>query len=506
MPMRVVDSLLGRLRVAVQNRFQPGRYSSMDEGLALFRERDPQDNAATTPPADERIDLCCAWGIEFYTPTHIPDLIEGFRKLGWHTDDHYDRSRDPESWLYGLRRFQHGGSWMNLGYLIDKDSSQFLVGDKHTVPLPTFAKYASAGIYSISPSLVSVVVRFVFNDDTSTIFDEALRTSRQTYTTPIRRGHRIHDVHAQKAEHIRQIRTNINRQIGAWFSENLPGLFSSGILDHDIPTCEFITLKKDEPFLSPTEMGENRQRYMDLLGLSMDFDVWESSETPGLKFRMPNYVTRNPRYHSILAANEDRLIEGMPNSYGSTDRYARVAHVDLVMPNLLSLWSIVPMLEGYTQHLNMVRDSATLSPRGRLDPAKVLERLGGNVAYSVDVAAVTAELAMYAEERFPLVVNVGQFEPSDNQRYRKETNLMRQLEFIVHKRVTWLERTDKSIRDHLTQYGTLLGATESVRLQRRIQNLTRVLVILTIVVLFVAFLPEEPKQDILSFFKRFWPM
>ena len=499
--MRVVD-ILNRLPVAVRNKFQPIR----DSHLAICQKRDPQDNASTTPPEDERIDLCCAWGIEFYTPTHIPDLIKGFRKLGWNTDDLHDPSRDPESWLYGLRRFQHGGAWMNLGYLIPKDSGRSLSGaDQRVAPLPPCAKYASAGIYSISPSLISVVVCFVFNDDTSTMFDKALRTNRQTYTTPIRRGHQIHNVRTLKADHIRQIRTNINRQIGSWFSQNLAGLFSSGILDHDIPTCEFITLKKAEPFPSQIEGENNFQEYLDLLGITRDFDVWESSGTPGLKFRMPNYVERNPRYHSILAIKEDRHIDGMPDFYGGTDRYARIVHVDQVMPKLLSLWSILPMLEGYTQHLNMVRDLATSQPRSRLAPAKVLERLEGNVAYSVDIAAVTAELAMYSEEGFPLVHDVEQFEPCDSRLY-EGVDLRKRLKVIVYKQVTWLERTDKSIRDQQTQYGTLLGTKENVRLQRKIQNLTRVLVILTIVVLLAALVPEELKQDMLSFVKRFWPM
>ena len=412
--------------------------------------------------------------------------------MGWHTNDHHDPTRDPETWLRGLRRFQFGGAWMNLGYLIPNDSGPLFIGaDKRVASLPKCAKYARIGIYSISPSLVSVVVCFVFNDDTSTIFDRALRTNRQTYTTPIRRGNRIHDVRTQKSDHIRQIRTNINRQIGTWFSGNLPGLFSSGILDRDIPTCEFITLVKAEPFPSRIEREANSQEYLEILGLGLDFDVWKNSETPGLKFRMRDRIERNPRYHSILATREDRHIDGMPDLYANTDRDARIAHVDQLMPNLLNLCSILPMLEGYTQHLSTVRDSATARPGDRLAPAKVLEGLGGDVAYSVDIAAVTAELAMYSEEAFPLVRDVEQFEPCDARSYDTGTNLRKQLEFIVHKQVTWLERTDKSIRDHLTQYGSLVGAAQNVRMQARITCLTWALLLLaaaTLVANVLAFL------------------
>ena len=473
--MRVVEILLSFVPVAIRQRFRPTR----NPHLAIYRKRDAERNSATTPPEDEGVDLCCAWGIEFYTPTYIPNLIEGFRELGWHTNDHNDPRREPEAWLRRLRRFQFDSASMSLGYLVPNDSGPLFIGaERRVASLPKCAQYARIGIYSISPSLVSVVVCFVFDDETSTILDRALRTNRETFTTPIPRGHRIHDVRSQKSGHIRRIRSNINRQIGTWFSANLPGLFSSGILDRDIPTCEFITLLKSEPFPSRIERQANSQMHLELLGLSRDFDVWKNSRTPGLKFRMKDRIERNPRYHSILATREERHIDGMPDSWAKTDRDARIAHVDEFMPNLLNLCSILPMLEGYTQHLSTVRDSATASPGDRLAPARVLERLRGDVAYSVDIAAVTAELSMYAEEAFPLVSDVEDFEPCDARLYETRTNLREQLEFIVHKQATWLERTDKSIRDHLTQYGSLVGAAQNVRMQARITLLTWALLIL----------------------------
>ena len=185
----LIRSLLPSFRKGLRSR----REAVLDEMLAYRRERDPEENVETLPPDGEHIDLCCTWGIEFYTPTHFADLKNGFRKLGWRSDDYPDPHRHPESWLYGLRRHQYGGAWMNLGYLVPKDSGSLLLGaDKHIAPLPECAAYASAGIYSISPSLVSVVVCFVFDDTMSRAFDDALRLDRKTYTTPVSRGRQVH--------------------------------------------------------------------------------------------------------------------------------------------------------------------------------------------------------------------------------------------------------------------------------------------------------------------------
>lgn len=379
---------------------------------------------------------------------------------------------------------------MNLGFLVHKDSDALLIGaNKHIAPLPAWASYAHAGIYSVSPSLISITIKFVLDDNASTRLDCAIRTNRRTFTTPKRNGRQIHTPEFQKTDHIKQIRADLSQEIAIWFSNNLPGLFSSGILDHDIPTCEFVTLRKAEPFRSHIDTETGPQRYLDVLGLRRNFDAWQSSETPGLKFRMPDTADRPGRYHAILAINEDQHKEAMPRVYGGHSRDARIGHVGQLMPNLLALWAILPMLEGYTQRLHKIRDSASFRPNSRMRPAKILDTLGNNVADSVDIAAVISELAMHSQERFPLIHSVEQFKPCDNKVYKTDNDLRSHLEWIVEKRVGWLTEVDRSIRSHLTQYGSLVGAVENVRLQRTIARLTWSLVALALVTSGIAVIP-----------------
>ena len=498
-----LGNVFRHLALIARNRFRLIRGSELCEDLAFYRERDSQENTETSPPDEEIVNLCCVWGIEFYTPAHTPDLMAGFRRLGWGANDHIDPDRDPVTWLMGLRRFQYGGSWMNLGYLVpDNTRLPFIGVEQHSTSLPTSVRYANAGMFALSPSLVSVVACFAFDEHSSKEFDEALRISRQTYTTPVKNGRQIHHPSTQKAVHIEHIRADFTQKIRNWFSEHLPGLFSSGILGDQIPTCEFVTFRKAEPFPTLTESENGSHRYLSILGMSQDFDVWKSLSVPGLKLKVPSSVERRLPYHSILAVNEARHKSALPEDFQSSSLETRMWHVDQFMSKLLTLWSILPMLEGYTRYLNEARDSM-VKHQTHHGPAKVLDRLIGNVAYGVDIAAVTSELKMYAEEGFPLMHDVERFEPCDNRFYNSETDLKKQLEFIISKQVGWLQRTDASVRDHLTQYGTLLGATEDVRVQGIIKRLTWVLVGLTIVVLFAAIVPEELKKEILFWFNVF---
>ena len=224
MNFKAIDNIWGALR----KKFRPGFSYSRDEEIAQYGQKhDPKANADTTPPEDELINLHCLWAVEYYTPAHMDSLVNSFRKLGWESGHQDFGARDPVDWLNGLTRQFRGGGWMNLGYLIPKESDLFLVGPKHTVPLPTVVKYAKAGIYSITPSLICMVVCLVFEENFSKAFDKALRTDRRTYKTPIPSGERIHFPQFQKTDHISCIRKKMSTIAAEWFSKNLPGLFSS---------------------------------------------------------------------------------------------------------------------------------------------------------------------------------------------------------------------------------------------------------------------------------------
>ena len=111
----------------------------------------------------------------------------------------------------------------------------------------------------------------------------------------------------------------------------------------------------------------------------------------------------------------------------------------------------------------------------------------------------------HTEGRLPFFHFDETFEHCNN-RHGEERILRNDFSNAIGVRSRWLQNTERSIRDHLTQFGTVLGAAENVRVQRRIKYLTWVLVILTFVVLSAALVPEELKQDILSYVKRFWPL
>ena len=461
--MATKDPFLYRVKKAAHKylpRFFP--YPLRPSSLENLGKNDPVLNERSSPPDDEFIDLCGMWAVEFYTPAHVDTLLAGLRKLDSKNKNRFYIDSSSISWIQELRQSPDSYGYMEFG-----ESSQ-------SWALPPHVQYATGALFSLTSSLTCFVIGFVFEEDFSTQFDKALRMDRQTYPKPSGDGNTIYYPEIQKAEHICQIRAEIAELAARWFCENLPGLFSSGILEGNLPTCEFVTLRKAEPFpprsngnAHPSEYG-----YLSVLAMDFSFNTWRSEDIPGLKFTIPQESGRGSPYHSILAikkSNSDKSVQIREN-------------IDIQIQHLLSRWGILTLLEAYSQHLNAIRDSALFRSKSRPNPVNILEKFGHYVSYSVDIAAVTAELISFTKH--PLFSSeIESFKLCDERCSESNHTLTKGLSAAIEKRASWLQKTDQSLRDHLTQYGSLLGAEENVRLQKKIQIFTGIILILTLVML-----------------------
>jgi hypothetical protein len=441
-------SLPQRIRFALRKRFPRLFDHSFDaEAREFYKTRDPDENLKTTPPADELIDLRCLWAVEFYTPAHIENLLACFRRLGWHQDDVSASRNNPVAWIQRLRERPTESGWFNLGHIRAPASDTFLARSR-TAPLPQHVAYATGGLYSLTSSLHCIVIGFMFDDEYSQRLDRVLRTDRQTYLKRTRRGHQVFRPQRQKADFVRQIRGEAIDGASSWFREYLPGLFSSGILSGEFPTCEFVALRQAEPFPPRPEGSARPPAYLSVLDMEFDANSWACVEMPGLKFTWPMTRTGNSRYHAVLAIREGDFDTAKLSSWGGTDRSAQISYVDRKINGLLSRWAILPLLAGYGRHLNTIRDSATLRSDSRSDPVKVLKSLGDHVSYNVDIAAVTAELIPFAEQPGIFEHEVEAFRSCDPHPYEDAGYLIaRGLRSQIGEQAAWLQNTDRSLRD-----------------------------------------------------------
>ena len=444
--------------------------------LQSIRQRDPDQNAKNSPPTDEFIDLCSIWAIEFYTPSHMDRLLSSLEHLGWAEGD----SRNPVSWLQHRDATQFGQSWMPLGPVIPRNVPDPFTTRSLRADLPAHVQCAYGDIYCVTPSLVAIVFEFTFDEEYSRILDNALRQERKSYVTPIPEGHRIHNPGSQRVAHIQNIRKDASGLIANWFSTNIPGLCSAGLLDGEFPTCEFVSLRKAQPFPTRQERGDDFLWYLFHLGMSNSHGTWQSADLPALRFSPSSDDRHTARFHSMLSINEVSWREQDPKEGDSFGRESRIYDMHHRVTNVLGIWWIVVLLEGYANHFKKLRNSEFLRPRKHGAKLDALRRIGDSVSYSVDIAAVTAELTSLVRSKRPLGFDVESFVPrSDVSDYFWKGTLEQLIHRQVGENANWIQSMDKAFRDHLTQFGTIIGIEEDIRLQNKISRLTYAMLVLT---------------------------
>ncbi len=483
--------------------FRKTNPDSDEDRLQLYRKRDAENNKETTPPDNEVIDLGCIWAVEFYTPMHMNALLGGAARLGWEKQGLYSLS-DIEEWVNRSRWHPLGSGWHGLGTVHTSGINSLTKKQVHpdALPPPKMAE-VSGQMFSLTSSLACVVMKFIPVENMSTGFDTALRTDRKTYLTKLSDCSRmIHSPESQKASHVRQIRAEAKENIATWFSANLPGLFSSGLLEGEIPTCELVTMRQVEPFPNTRSSAS----YLRLLDLDSNINVWSSVELPSLKFSLSLRRPVAPKYHSVFAIKtEDHDDEEITDFKSCSLSRADIVFVNNVVANgLLGWWAFLPMLEGFGKRLSATLQSPVLKPDSVKDSVTELRELAQHVSYSIETNAIANEVQFLSDNQFPVGQRLDDFVPTLEGFFPDGFTLENHLCSLIAERAAWIQRIDSSLRAHGTQYGALVGAMENVRLQRQIKYFTIVLTILTIVLLLEALGVQSLLQKFYNWLQNLW--
>lgn len=104
--------------------------------------------------------------------------------------------------------------------------------------------------------------------------------------------------------------------------------------------------------------------------------------------------------------------------------------------------------------------------------ATVLKDIENEMLGAADVAAVSVELAEHAKGGRLFRENVPSFYPVEHRTDEDPASMADRLHEIIHDKATWLQQLELTTRERATQIGTLIGASENVRLQKSIKKFT----------------------------------
>lgn len=434
--------------------------------------RDAEENQETKPPAGETITLQAIWAVEFYTPSLAARLFDGLRKLSWDKEELF--GGNPIRWITQDRGTMLGGGWLNLGTILP-EGNKHAFPDTRTAKLPDGVEFAQAAMFTLTSSLTCVIFQFIYSGTYASQYNAALNKNRKTFAQPDAMGSKIKSPHSQKKEDIEKIRTSARTNIWKWFKFNLPGIFSAeNVLPIHFPTCELVTLKCTQPFPTRIEQTGSVQNFLGALGLKLAFYAWKIDAIPSVRF---STGIGREAFHAIAAAPQATLESAAASHFYTSDRNGALYFADSLFQRFLSRWGLIGLLSFLQQRVNFLRDSAEFRTDRRGATLRALSNLSEIEFQSLDVGTISAELQEFAKGGL-FSQDLTDFVPVSTQMHTSNS-LVESIKSIIVRHASWLNHADKQVHRTLRQQGSLIAARENIRLQKRMETLTKWIAVLT---------------------------
>jgi hypothetical protein len=492
--MNVLHKFNSIFKRTVHSPHVTSREEAADESVLEYyhKKLDPEKNAQTTPPEEEKIRIPALWAFEVYTPSYIASFHRGVSKLGWSEEE---AALSP-SFQDSLNRFRYkasGSGWINLGHIVDVSEKTSWPGIRKA-ELPHGIQSIQASLLQFLPSTTILACQFRFKHDLARSIENPLKDVYSTYKEKAKIGYRVIDVLSQKRHAVAVARAYLKKLCTSWLAYNLPGLFSSGCLGVDFPACEFITFEKHVPFQKIE--GKSHDNFLWILDLANDFDAWQSDELEGLFLQWPpsnNYQMNN----LVLAGNINRILTNKDISDFGQTAEGRILNFLSFIDNSLGRWVLLVIATAFEKRITKLRDSYGEAGIDYLySGSSISLELDRQI---LDIQKNTIpfihELKGFCEQEWLFMHDVFEFKAINDMR-KKGDPLFSSIRRSLLSHADLLDRNERSLRNTADANRQIVAVKSSnylaqtnIALQKRLNWMTFLLLLLTIV-LAVSAIPQ----------------
>jgi hypothetical protein len=439
----------------------PGDYG--DVLLALERQRDPQGNENTRPPASEAITLRSMTVVEMYAGQAIESLTMALAAIKWTGLDPsiVDQIAEAEkSYTYSQGVF----------YLTDTGSGDIggVIGRGRT-RLPTAISRIYGNYYVLGPSLVAVVLTFVLAEEEAKRIDAALRNDAESHVDqPTAATFRRKSVRDVKKELVRHIRDDVSQRCRQWIQDTMPGTLSAVHEGPGIPVCALLSLSEGLPF-------ETHAEYMALLDLVNDFLAERFVAPNFLYLAYPIDIGQNQRMTG--AFNENKAL----GEHWVHDLSAAPEVFHQAVSSLMIADGIYAVLLSYEPKLRDVRAALNRLDFSAATGAEVIGLRNRLLTISRDVSTICSDVTVLVDDAFAIWSDIPplvrlQASGSDGNPEETRDAKRRQLRAVVAS----LQSQEANLRELILVTSASTSETRSLELQTKVFDLTRKLNGLTI--------------------------
>lgn len=412
---------------------------------------------------EANIETQCCWAVEVFTPSHMPRLREALKKLNL-DEDVISYEGQHSKRISAQRESANRGGSASLGYIV-RSANTYLFPKYAVGPLPPSVKFASLQLHLISPSITALTVCFFLNETSSGAYLEILRRKYDPKFHSYGRAYTIKHSPEIKEEEIENNRGNLRIELAEWFRSNIPGIFSA--CDNEFfPMIEMLLIENEK-------ISTNLEN---ILGTPEHFRN-KSTDWPGVSLSWPEGRRRGRTTHGVLLAESARLAQYDTRGYGDDrDKYPYV--FDHQIRAFAVLWSLLALIRALRARLSRLRDSNF--GLERKNTKKILHSLQLMTLESVDISSISYDLSKISQNHV-FIGGFADFEASGSREDTPKKKVSPHLIESIQSEAVELERLDDSVKARVMQQGTLLAAAQNIRLQRVVNCLTVIALILAAV-------------------------
>lgn len=458
-----------------------------NEDQNYLERRTREKNEATRVPESEELRHRTVWGIEIFGPAEIESFYRQLRKLNWDKPQDHRLGKGVIETIKEWRTYGLTGNF-NIGLVYPRKISGF----QHTYigPVPKNVDYLHVNIVQFTPEVTCLLVGFVLAEEAAKAYEVALCKDRKF-------EHRANfgkfSYSTWGAEHLKREsidaqRTRCRNIVISWFKSNFRGFFYTSSLGRRLPTLELITCKSESILTSPGEISE-RRAWLELIVPHGWGDVWTSTKYPGFRMRRSDPGDDMP-FHSIVSMQMSSLSENEFEMYGGVTPRAIVAFVHERIDDFLCQNAGLHILHEIGGILKNGREKLkTGSSRYR----KILKSINEIKTFfdrSIGFPAILSEIQSKSKKKWAYKWSGNEFL---NTPWSEEISPMQLSESIrlytmgLSKRVI---NDEVATREHFEQLVSILSTRESVKTQRKMENLTYLTIALALGSLVVSLSPD----------------
>jgi len=448
----------------------------------FFARHDPADNASTRLPAGEQARMPVIWLAELFTPTTLPNLIDGVRELTSRQSGMRPQADDdPVEWITSTRR-GGGGAWRSLPS-VRPAGSPFPVNEI-VDQVPAGIAYIQLSLHALTSTVTALTAELGLEDDQAQGLEGILNQEFATRAEMLpNRGHTILRVENQKATAVEEWRTSFRQEAADWLATRFPGSFHR-LASGQLPSVELLLPGQHRPWEPDASSGT--PGWARMLDLSGSHGYWQCATIPSLRLkeRRDSGLRPSQRHRLVLAGPEHEFIADPADGSGGNRSLPEAIYLlGLSVTELLARWSLTALIRELEEQLAGLQDvadqaSRSRSPRALADTQRQLLQTG------IDSRIVVNDIVRYAQDpRWKHgVLDFAEIAPPALQGRAEPTaslvESLRQGQITDGQRVSQLE-TD--LREVLSTSAELTSASENLRLQRMVVWLTVIAVIASVV-------------------------